>query len=148
MRTITKTSILKCTQEELYHFHMDSNNIPHITPKDTKVELIDDDGQTYEGKIVKIKTTKFFIPTCWEVEIQKLDKPNILVDVAVKSPFKYWKHQHIFKKIDENTSELTDIVEYELSFGVFGKVVAPFIEVDIKNMFDYRHKQTKQILEE
>jgi ligand-binding SRPBCC domain-containing protein len=147
MKTITKSSIIKCNQEDLYQFHMDSNNISNITPKDTKVELIDDDGQTYEGKIVKIKTTKFFIPTYWEVEIQKLDPPNILIDVAQKSPFKYWKHQHIFKKIDENTSELEDIVEYELPFGILGKLVSPFVELDIKKMFEYRHNQTKLILE-
>jgi ligand-binding SRPBCC domain-containing protein len=111
------------------------------------VELLDDDGQTYEGKIVKIKTTKFFIPTYWEVEIQRLDPPNILIDVTKKSPFKYWKHQHLFKKIDENTSELQDIVEYQLPFGILGKLVDPFIELDIKKMFEYRHQQTKKILE-
>ena len=146
MKTIIKSTFIKCTQEELFDFHMDSNNITKITPPNTKVELLNDDGQTYEKKIVKIKTTKFFIPTYWEVKIEKLQKPNILVDIAVKSPFKYWKHQHIFTK-KGSICELKDIVEYELPFGIFGKIVAPFIELDIKNMFDYRHKQTKKIIE-
>jgi len=146
MKTITKTSLIDCTKEELFDFHLDSNNITKITPLNTKVTLLNEDTKTYEGKIVKIKTVKFFIPTYWEVKIEKLDKPNILIDIALKSPFKYWKHQHIFTK-KGSLCELKDIIEYELPFGILGKLVEPFIEYDIRAMFEYRHKKTKQILE-
>jgi len=146
MQTIIKTTLIKCTQEELFNFHLDSNNITKITPKDTKVELLSADTQTYEGKVVSIKTTKFFIPTYWDVEIQRLEQPKILVDVAIKSPFKYWKHQHIFTKKGD-MCELKDIIEYEMPFGILGKFVNPFIKKDISSMFEYRHIQTKKILE-
>lgn len=147
MNTIIKTTLIDCELEKLFEFHLDSKNITKITPKNIKVELLNDDTKTFEGKIVKIKTTKFFIPTYWEVKIEKLQKPDILIDVAVKSPFKYWKHQHIFTKRDSKC-ELKDIIEYELPFGLLGKIIAPFISLDIKNMFEYRHEKTKEILEE
>jgi ligand-binding SRPBCC domain-containing protein len=146
MQTLIFKTNIECTREELFNFHLDSNNIKKITPADTKVELMDDDGKSYEGKIVKIKTTKFFIPTYWEVEIKKLESPKILIDEAIKSPFKYWKHQHIFYQ-NGNIVELQDIIDYELPFGFLGKIVAPFIKNDIQKMFIYRHKQTKKILE-
>ena len=146
MQTIIQTTLIKCTQEELFNFHLDSNNITKITPTNIKVELLSTDTKTYEGKVVSIKTTKLFIPTYWDVEIKKLEFPNILVDLAVKSPFKYWKHQHIFTKKD-NICELKDIIEYELPFGLLGKLVNPFIKNDIIKMFEYRHNQTKKILE-
>ena len=146
MKTITQTSLIDCEIDELFEFHLDSNNISKITPLNTKVELLNDDGITFVGKIVKIKTVKFFIPTYWEVKIEKLDKPNILIDVAIKSPFKYWKHQHIFTK-KGSFCELKDIIEYELPFGIFGELLDGFIQLDIKNMFEYRHKKTKEILE-
>jgi len=146
MQTIIKTTFINCTQEELFNFHLDSMNITKITPSNIKVELLSTDTQTYEGKIVSIKTTKFFVPTYWDVEIQKLEFPNILVDLAVKSPFKYWKHQHVFTK-KGNMCELKDIIEYELPFGILGKLINPFIEKDITSMFDFRHKKTKEILE-
>jgi len=146
MKKIVKSTYIKCTLEELFDFHLDSNNITKITPANIKVELLNSDTQTFEGKIVKIKTTKFFVPTYWEVKIEKLEKPSILIDVAMKSPFKYWKHQHLFIK-KGNVSELKDIIEYELPFGILGKIVEPFIEYDITKMFEYRHTQTKKILE-
>jgi len=146
MTTITKITEIECSIEELFAFHTDSNNIRKITPSNIKVELLNKDTQTYEGKIVKLKTTKFFIPTYWEVKIEKLQSPNILVDVAIKSPFKKWKHQHIFTQ-KESTSQLQDIIEYEMPFGILGKIVEPLIRYDITKMFEYRHLQTKEVLE-
>lgn len=96
MKTYIKKTQINCDVEKLFDFHMDSNNIKKITPPNIKVELLNDDGKSYEGKIVKLKTTKFFIPTYWEVRIEKLQKPSILIDIAIKSPFQYWRHQHIF----------------------------------------------------
>jgi len=147
MKRIEQVSFINCNLEKLFEFHLDSNNITKITPLDTKVELLNEDTTTFQGKIVKIKTTKFFIPTYWEVKIEKLQKPNILIDIALKSPFKYWKHQHIFTK-KGNLCELKDIIDYQLPFGILGKIVEPLITKDIKNMFEYRHKKTKAILEE
>ncbi len=146
METIIKTTIIDCSLEELFEFHLDSNNITKITPENIKVELLNSDTKTFEGKIVQIKTTKFFIPTYWEVKIEKLQKPDILVDVAIKSPFKYWKHQHIFTKKNDKC-ELKDMIEYELPFGFLGSFIKTFIDMDIKNMFDFRHIQTKKLLE-
>lgn len=146
METYIKKTLIDCTQKELFEFHLDSNNITQITPKDTKVELFNGTTTSYEGKIVKLKTTKLFIPTFWEVKIEKLQSPHILIDTAIKSPFKYWRHQHIFTQ-KEKSSELQDIVEFELPFGKIGKLFLPFIKRDIQKMFEYRHQQTKKLLE-
>ena len=37
MKTITKTTLIHCTQEELFNFHLDSNNITKITPSNIKL---------------------------------------------------------------------------------------------------------------
>lgn len=146
MYTITKTSKIKCSVEELFEFHMDSNNIKKITPSNIKVKLLNEDLETYEGKIVKINTTKFFLTTVWEVKIKKVEKPNLLVDIAIKSPFKYWEHNHVFTQ-KEGFCELKDEIKFEMPFGFFGKLFSQFIILDIKNMFDFRHQKTKEILE-
>jgi ligand-binding SRPBCC domain-containing protein len=146
MKKIEKSTMIDCSVEDLYQFHLDSNNITKITPKSIEVRLLNDDTTTYEGKIVKLVSKKFFISTYWEVKIEKLEENAILVDKAIKSPFKYWRHQHIFLKQDSGC-ELKDIIEFELPFGLIGKLVEPLISMDITSMFDYRHKRTKEILE-
>lgn len=146
MKTLEFKTLINTTDDKLFEFHTDSNNIKEITPSNTKVELLNEDTSTFLNKIIKIKTTKFFISTYWEVKIEKLDYPNILIDIALKSPFKFWRHQHIFTQ-QNNQCELKDIIEFELPFGILGKLFEPFIELDIRNMFEYRHKKTKEIFE-
>lgn len=146
MKTVTKSSFINCTVEELFAFHMNVNNIKKITPNNIKIELLDYDIKKYECKIINIRTTKYLIPIHWKVRIDKTEKPHMLVDVAVQSPFKSWKHQHIFTQRG-NVCELKDIIDYEVGYGFLGKIISYFLEFEINSVFDYRHKKTKEILE-
>lgn len=146
MKTFEKTSFISCDINELFEFHLNMNNLKAITPLDTEVELINKDFVPHEGGVVKIRTVKHFIPTTWEVRIDKLQSPNLLVDVAVKSPFKYWKHSHIFTK-KGSMCELKDVVEYKLPFGKIGELFDFLIVKELENMFSFRHKITKGLLE-
>lgn len=145
-KRVTFTSFIACTQEALFDFHTDSANIQKITPPNTKVELLNEDTRTYEGKVMRLKTTRWLFATYWDVVIQKLERPKILVDVALRSPLAYWRHEHIFTQKDEGC-ELCDSIEYELPFGIFGALVAPLFASDLAKMFTYRHAKTKEILE-
>ncbi|WP_072680903.1 SRPBCC family protein [Arcobacter sp. LA11] len=147
MKTFEKTSLLKCNIEELFDFHLNVKNLKVITPLDTSVELLNKDFNPHEGGILKIKTIKHFIPTTWEVKIEKLQRPNLLVDIALKSPFKYWEHSHVFTK-KGTLCELKDVVKYELPLGKFGELFDFFIQKELKDMFEFRHKITKGLLEE
>jgi len=146
MKTFEKISMIKnCTVEELFDFHIDVSNLKKITPPGTKVELLNKDFTPFEGGILNIKTIKNFIPTTWQVKIEKLQKPDILVDIALKSPFKYWEHSHVFTQ-KGNVCELKDIIKYELPFGKVGELFDFFIQNELKKMFEFRHQVTKEIL--
>lgn len=146
MKSFEKVSLIKnCTVEQLFDFHLDVSNLKKITPPDTKVELLNKEFIPHEGGVLDIKTVKNFIPTTWQVKIEKLEKPNILIDIALKSPFKYWEHSHIFTQ-KGNVCELKDVVKYELPFGKIGELFNFFIQKELNKMFEFRHKITKEIL--
>ncbi len=147
MKTYTKTSLIKCKLEDLFDFHLDLNNLKIITPKNTKVTLIGELFTPKEGDILKLKTVKNFIPIIWKVQIQKVQKPYLLVDIALKSPFEYWKHSHVFTQKPDGLCEMKDIVHYEAPFGFFGRLLHFFISHELGKMFTYRHEVTKKILE-
>ena len=67
-----------------------STKLVRISPKNIKVTLLNEGFTPKEGAVLKLKTVKYFFPIIWEVEIDTLDAPNLLVDVAMKSPFKSW----------------------------------------------------------
>ncbi len=146
MQTFIKSSYINCDVKSLFDFHIDTNNLQKITPNDTKVELLTKDFKPIVSQILKIKATKYFIPMNWEVKIEKIDEPNLLVDLALKSPFAFWEHKHIFIK-HGNMSELKDVVTFKMPFGFIGKLLEVFVIKDLQKMFDFRHKITKEILE-
>ena len=146
MQTFIKSSYINCDTKSLFDFHLDTNNLTKITPTNIKVELLTKDFKPVVSQILKIKSTKYFIPMMWEVKIEKIEEPNLLVDVALKSPFKFWEHKHIFIN-HGNFSELKDVITFKMPFGILGNLLSFFIKKDLQNMFDYRHKITKNILE-
>lgn len=146
MNKFEKISIIKnATQEELFDFHTDVNNLVKITPPGMKATILNEEFNIKEGEVLRIKTVKNFIPIIWEVKIDKIQNPKLLVDIALKSPFKYWKHSHIFTK-KGNSVELRDEVVYELPFGKFGNIFDFLIRKELKKMFDFRHNITKELL--
>lgn len=146
MEVFEMSTLIKCSADELFDFHLDSNNLLKIMPTNISVDLLTPIVNPKEGDILKLKSTKNSIPINWIVRLEKIEKPNKLIDVAIKSPFKYWEHQHIFIQHKKFT-ELKDIIIYEMPFGLLGKVFQPFIHNDLYKMFEHRQNKTKKILE-
>jgi ligand-binding SRPBCC domain-containing protein len=147
VNTYEKTSLIECKVDELFFFHLDTSNLKAISPKNIKVSLLNEGFVPKEGAVLKLRTVKNFVPIIWEVKIESLDAPNLLVDVAIKSPFKFWKHSHMFKQVDENLCELKDIVEYSLPFGFLGSLFNGFVKKELDSMFEFRHAVTKKMIQ-
>ncbi|MDX1809207.1 MAG: SRPBCC family protein [Sulfurospirillaceae bacterium] len=147
MQIFEKSSLLDCDIVKLFDFHLDVNNLQKITPANMHVSLLNPDFVPKQGARLKIKSTKYMLSSYWEVEIRTLQSPNLLVDVAIKSPFRSWEHRHIFTQIG-NQCELRDVVMFELPFGFLGSLLNPLVQKELNNMFEFRHNITKQLLKE
>jgi ligand-binding SRPBCC domain-containing protein len=147
MKIYEKTSLIECELEALFAFHIDTKNLQAISPKNIKVTLLNKDFLPKEGAILKLKTVQNFLPILWEVKIERLEAPNLLVDVAIKSPFRFWKHSHIFTQKEDGLCELKDRVEYELPFGFLNSLFDTFVYYQLQSMFGYRHDMSKRLLE-
>lgn len=133
--------------ETLFEFHQNTKNLPLITPKNIDVALIKL-PQTFEEKsIVVLDITKYGMTQRWEVELNSIVYPTLIRDVALKSPFKHFVHDHIFKALTPTSSMLCDKINITLPFEPLSHLILPFIKKDIIAMFTYRHCQTKKLLE-
>jgi ligand-binding SRPBCC domain-containing protein len=146
MKTYEKVSLIRCDLQELYRFHLDLNNLITITPKNMTVTLISAPVTPQEGDILELKSKKGLITTEWKVLYQKIEKPYLLVDVALKSPFAFWEHSHIFTPKEDGMCELKDIVRFKLPFGAFGACFNRWVIRELEAMFTYRHQQTYKAL--
>lgn len=144
--TLEFETIIGCTPERLFYFHADTNNLPLITPPGTKVEILKLEENLKQGNEAILKIKKGLVSFVWKLVFEKVEYPRLILDVATKSPFKTFRHEHHFLKLDETHTLLKDRVTFSLSFWIFNRPIAWFIKKDMQKMFAYRHKKTLEAI--
>ncbi|CAA6821071.1 MAG: Unknown protein [uncultured Sulfurovum sp.] len=146
-QTFSFSSIINTSPEKLFEFHCDTNNLPKITPPWIKVKILELTFPLEEKSQIKLKITQYFVSQIWLMQIDKMEAPNTICDVALKSPFKSFYHERNFTAIDEEHTELKDTITLELPLYPLSLVAVPFVKRDMEKMFAYRHEETKKLLE-
>lgn len=61
------------------------------------------------------------------------------VDLQVRGPFRFWRHTHEFETLTDQSTRMTDHVEYRLGWGPIGwfadRLVIPVL---LRRLFEYR----------
>ena len=79
--------------------------------------------------------------------ISEMIFPTYFVDEQLKGHFKNFKHQHFFAQ-KENFVEVTDILEYETPFGIFGKLFDKLLlKKHLTNFIVHRNAVLKNLAE-
>jgi ligand-binding SRPBCC domain-containing protein len=130
----------------LFEFHADTNNLPLITPKDTSVEIIKLETPLRQGNEAVLRIKKGWLAFTWELTFEKVEYPNLIVDAATRSPFKFFSHEHHFIEVNGSHSILRDVVTFSLPFEPLSSIAVWFVKRDMKKMFAYRHQQTKEAI--
>ena len=143
----TMSSTIKTTPQALYDFHSDTNNLPKITPPWIGVRIVNLELPLREKSQVILDIKQFGLTTRWVMQIDRLEAPYRVCDKALKSPFKYFYHEHSFEKTDDESTLLKDSIDFELPLYPLSLIALPFIKRDMRKMFAYRHKETKKLFE-
>lgn len=147
MERIERTVAINAPIEKVFHFHDDTNNLLKITPPNIHV-TIETTGQPGLGYEVTLKIRQFLLFVMrWHVRITAYEPPHRMVDEQVAGPFKTWKQTRLLKE-NNGTTELTDVVEYDVPFGLLGTIANGLvIRRQVEQMFAYRQATTKRLLE-
>jgi len=87
----------------------------------------------------------------WTALITDFSLNQYFRDVQKQGPFRRWEHTHSFeaKTIDGREGTLIgDVVEYEVRFGVIGRMLERlFFQRMLRTMFEYRKQALERIFE-
>jgi ligand-binding SRPBCC domain-containing protein len=139
------------TLDEAWRFFSDPRNLLTITPPFLQLKIKNQlsEKDIYKGQEI-IYTVKpvFSIPLSWKTEITEVVAGKMFVDNQVKGPYKLWHHRHIFKAIDDGV-EMTDIVHYQLPFGLLGTLAhAIAVKKKLQDIFTYRTLKINELFGE
>ncbi len=132
---------------EVFAFHANPGNAARVAPTWARVLRVDAEGVAAVGGRVRLRVAAFGLPQEWVVRWEIVEPPRgdpvraRLVDVAERSPFAVWRHEHEFAAEGTGT-RMTDRVEWELPFGVAGRMAAPVAAWVLRRMFAWRHRAT------
>jgi ligand-binding SRPBCC domain-containing protein len=143
-----KESRIAAPIDRVFAFHESPDALVRLTPPWEKVEIEESAGSILPGSRVKLRTRFGPFRLRLIAEHTEYDPPNLFADRQVRGPFASWYHRHLFRTDGSDATILRDEIEFELPLGSLGKLLGgKMVERKLRRMFDYRHEQTKKIVE-
>ena len=147
MYQLKTTQFIPASMTECWDYFSSPGNLKEITPPGMGFNIKTDlPAKMYEGMMIEYKVTPLLgIPMTWITEIKAVKEGQFFIDEQRKGPYAIWHHEHHFKEVDGGV-EMTDIVSYEVPFGILGKLVHPIImKPKLDQIFKYRTKKVDEI---
>lgn len=136
--------------EEVFAFHLDTRNASLISPASTRILGVEGTFPVETGSIVSMRMRQRPMPLAmtWRIRIEDVTAPDRVVDVAERSPFAAWRHEHLFTALGPGRCRMTDRVTYRLPGGVLGGLVDRLaVRRQLSAAFSERHRLTRELLE-
>ena len=149
MQTFKNTFLVNNNINKVWEFYTDISHLKIITPKEINLQVINVTDQKFsqgteiwiEGKILISRRST------WHSIITFL-KPYEYVDEMLSGPFKKWRHLHKFHDLDHGQkTEVADQVEFELPYGIIGKLFEGYAYNQLTKIFNHRKIETIKNLE-
>ena len=145
LKTIQKIPV---SLDIAWEFFSNPSNLKNITPDNLGFTVISggQGNRMYAGQVIEYKVSPVLgIPIYWMTEITHVTEGSYFVDEQRFGPYRFWHHQHHFKKIDGGI-EMTDIVHYKLPCWILGDIAqAVFVRQQLKEIFDFRFNKVENL---
>lgn len=149
--SVLETSVeIDVPVEKLFRFHLDTRNAPLIAPPNSRITSVDGTFPVRDGSEVRLTVRQPPLPRPmdWHIRIEAVVPNQAIVDVALRSPFSSWRHEHRFEALGRDRSRLTDRVTYTLPGGPVGWIAdRVLVRRMLRKAFAQRHRNTKILME-
>ncbi|MBA3882398.1 MAG: SRPBCC family protein [Chthoniobacterales bacterium] len=146
--TFRHTQVVALPLDTCWSFFSNPANLSRITPPGLGFRIRSElPREIYPGLLIRYTVSPVLrIPLTWVTEITHMRKPHFFVDEQRVGPYRIWHHEHSFRGISSEDTEVTDVVHYVPPFGPIGAVLnALVIAPRVKAIFDFRADQLAQI---
>lgn len=147
MKVLKSELILPITIQQAWDFFSSPKNLNEISPEDVVFIIISEvPDKMYEGLFITYKISPLLgIPLDWVTEITHVHEPYYFVDEQRKGPYKFWHHEHHFKKVAGGVL-MTDILHYEVGMSFIGSLAELFfVDKKVNEIFAYRTEKLKRL---
>lgn len=147
MYQLKRQQLVKTDMATCWDFFSSPGNLQKITPKYMGFDVLTEvPEKMYEGLMIEYRVRPLLgIPMNWITEITHVKEHQFFVDEQRKGPYRIWHHEHHFETVD-NGVLMSDIVSYELPYGILGKIAHPIlVQRKLNEIFDFRFEIVEEI---
>ena len=141
MRIFNHVFVVDAPIDKVWEFYTDLHHLEIITPKRLDLKIIESSSYKIASGQTAYFSSKLFTRMTWRTKITACE-PYTYVDEMSNSIFKRWKHTHVFHKINENQTKVTDKIEFELQYGFFGRMFEWYAPDKLEKIFAHRQQAT------
>jgi ligand-binding SRPBCC domain-containing protein len=146
VRSFRHSFTVNANIDKVWDFYTDIGHLEVITPPHIQLRLVRSTHQKLvEGSEVWL-TGMLLTRSNWHSKITLL-KPYEYVDEMLAGRFRVWKHVHGFRKIDENKTEVIDEIDFQLHYGLLGRLFEGYVYSKLEKIFAHRKQATIKALE-
>jgi len=131
---------------EVFPFFESARNLEDITPGWLGFHIVAAPARRLKADDhLEYRLRLFGVPLRWKTRILRLDPGQGFVDEQVKGPYRSWIHTHCFEPSRDGGTLMEDRVDYELPFGVLGRLAASIVALQLRTIFSYRFKRVDDL---
>ncbi len=138
---LARTQTISLGIEACWGFFSDPRNLRKITPPEMNFRIKRElPPAVYPGLMIEYTVAPLLgIPLTWLTEIVQVDAPHRFVDEQRVGPYAIWHHEHSFRALSAQATEMHDLVTYMPPFGPLGALLNGLvIRQQLEKIFDYR----------
>ncbi|MGI0049150.1 MAG: SRPBCC family protein [Nitrososphaera sp.] len=137
---------MKADINKVWEFYTDIGHLQVISPPRMQLQLVKSTHQKLvQGSEVWL-TGILLTRSNWHSKITAL-APYEYVDEMLTGRFRVWKHVHGFRKIDDNTTEVIDEIDFQLHYGLLGRMFEGYVYSKLEKIFAHRMQAAIKALE-
>jgi ligand-binding SRPBCC domain-containing protein len=142
-----KRSEMKTTLEQMTAFHQDPKALQTLTPPPIFMQMHHDTRTSITSGELEFTLWFVIFPIRWIAQHQPGPTPTSFVDVQIKGPLAYWRHEHIFEATAQGVA-LIDRVTLAHRPGLQGVLTRLMFDgLPLQLLFFYRHLRTRLAVE-
>lgn len=146
LHQLYRTTWLPISVQPAFEFFCDPFNLQKITPPELDFSVTEPpSGSMGEDVEIGYQLKLWKIPFRWRSRIVDWRTDHSFTDVALKSPYRIWHHQH-FLTPERDGTRMIDLVNYALPLWPFGEMGYPIVRYQLKRIFDYRESSIQELL--
>ena len=146
--TLERRQLVAMPLERCWRFFSDPGNLAKITPPSLGFRVLSKQpAEIHPGLMIRYRVSPIAgVPLTWVTEITHVRAPHYFVDEQRVGPYRMWHHEHTFREVDAEHTEVSDLVHYVPPLGPLGAVLNKLIiRRQLERIFAFRESQLGEI---